>query len=265
MKANHLFGIAVLTVGISLGGCGGGVSLRYSDSGVDKVELGTGAPALAVVDMIDGREVNTAPLVNKELNKDLAALRQAVRTHLKLARLVASEKQVLPAPQTIEQVQTILNEARQRGAGAMLFLRLNLANFHGSPAGFVAVTNFGTILAPVGGIGLLPIVVVNSIPVNEEGAHVWVEAIIVDTKTHVILGRFEGREDYDDTVAGWSHNPPDELPDAIKKAVGKALAGMAAEVRAGFPNRTKKPELNVILAPATGLQLHPALGTAHAD
>jgi hypothetical protein len=260
MKTRGWIIITITTLALGLGGCGG-VSLRYSASGVDKADLGAAPPQLVAVDVIDGRQFNKISLVNKNLDDDLADLRKAVRAHLAKARLVSSDKQVLPAPASVEQIEALLDDARRQGAGTVLFLRLTLANFHGQPAGFVAITNaVGMILSPVGGIGLIPIVVVNSIPANEEGAHAVVEAIAVDPKTRVILGRFEGREDYDDKVSGWSHHPAAELPDVIKKAVDKALAGLAAGARAGFPDREKKPDLQAILAPDTGVQFHPIAG-----
>lgn len=64
MKANHLFGTAVVTIAISLGAAAVACRCRYSDSGVD---------------MIDGREVNTAPLVNKELAA--FSTRRCAQTH----------------------------------------------------------------------------------------------------------------------------------------------------------------------------------------
>jgi hypothetical protein len=249
------FSVFFLVSAFLLSSCA--VSLRYSSSGIDKAEFGPKPPRIVAVDLIDVRPNNTFLIVNKDLKKDIENLRKAVREHMAKAGMALSIEDVMAAPTSVEQVEEIFKTAEKQGADAVLFLRLNNINFHGQPKTFVTVVNIiGIILAPVGGIGLLPIIVVNSVPVNEEGAHAVVEAVVIEPKTRLVLGRFVGQEDYDDKVTGWSHNPPAKLPDIIKKAIQKAVAAVADSAKAGFPGRTEAADLKTILAPADTIQFH---------
>ncbi len=238
-----------------------GISLKYSSSGIDKADPGPKPLRIVAVDLMDTRTNNTTPIVRQNPADDLADLRISIREHLETARIVQDKKEMAAAPESIGQIETILGAARKQGVDAVLFLRLDNASVHGQIAGFVSGTNMvAAILTPVGGIGLLPLIIVNSISVNDEGAHVVVEAVLIDPKTNVLLGRFVQREDYDDKVSGWSFSPHGAFAELVKKAVQKNIVAVADASKAGFPGRAKRTDLKAILASASLIDFHPDTG-----
>jgi len=207
------------------------------------------------VDLIDSRPSNTSLIVRKNLSDDLTDLRTSIREHMEKAGIVQSKVDLVTAPASVEQIETILNTAKKEGTDAVLFFRLNNVFIHSQIADSVSVTEaIGIALAPVGGIGLLPFILVFSIPANEEGAHVIVEAIIICPERHVLLRHFIEREDYESKASMWSLSPSAKLSDVTKKAIQKAVVAIADSAKARFPGHTKKADIKTILAPAKTIQ-----------
>jgi len=237
--------------------CSCASSLRYSSSGIDRPDFGSKPLRIVAVDLIDSRLNNMTPiLVGKNITDNLTDIRMSVREHMVNAGIVQSKEDVMAAPASVEQIEAILSTAKKQGADAVLFLRLNNGSIYKRLATFVTTTNtIAAVLIPVGGIGLLPLIIVDSIPANQEGARVVVEAMVIDPKTRVLLGHFIEKEDYEDKVSAWGSGPKGKFLDITKKAVQKALVAVADSSKAGFPGRTKKADLKAILAPADFLQL----------
>lgn len=237
--------------------CSCASSLRYSSTGIDRPEFGSKPLRIVAVDLIDSRQ-NNPPIVHENMTDDLTEIRMSVREHMVNAGIIQSQADVVAAPASLQEIETILSTANKQGADAVLFLRLNNISIHGRVAkGVSVVFAISAGLTPVGGIGLLPLIVAASIPVNEEGAHVVVEAMLIDPKTRVLLGHFIEKEDFDDKVTAWSHDPLGKFLNITKNAIQKALVAVADSSKAGFPGRRKKVSLNTILTTADIIQFHP--------
>ncbi len=241
-----LLGMAAMTQGCA------SVSLDYSTISFDKSALGPKPPRFVTADLIDARKYNTADLINKDhLSKDLAQLRGAVREQLVEDGLASSRKTVHPAPKSVADVESVLSSAAIEGADAVLFLRMDHAMYYGWVNPFVNLFySCSAACAPLVVVGIVPLCIVGSLPLNEERASAVIEAVVIEPKTKTLLGRFKEEQCYSNSATLWTHNPPGELPDIIGGAVQKALTTAITAAKDGFPARGEKVDLQTIVNPS---------------
>ncbi|MEQ9501146.1 MAG: hypothetical protein RIT81_30035 [Deltaproteobacteria bacterium] len=230
-------------------GCGG-TSLRYGsgDTAVRMSATQRAQAKLAVVDVMDGRsrgEPTDLPFVLHEPRaKSLAQIRESFRAHVVEAGLVGSEGEVLAAPTSREELDTLLGDAADRGAKAVLFVRLDAVTALGyrDPVAGSLLMLSATI------VGILPGIIAGSLTINEERVAVLVRGFLVDPDGRVVVARVEHLyEYYDDAVALlFGYGPADELPEGLFAATDAVLV-QATQHLADGP--TTSEALDVLFGP----------------
>lgn len=204
------------------------------------------APAnLAVVELIDGRAEQGNPLVEPNRGgyayayfaplpfyfgtPDWTDLRESVQAHVTRAVGLSPGAVPLPAPRDEEAAQALLDEAAAGGSEAVLFVRLHRASVGGSCALGV---NIVRILAMLGGVGLAPWLIAESLPVNDEFMHGEFELLLVDPRAKAVLAQVTGRHALEDTgVTGWSHYPQRNIGPVLKQALQAGLVELASALK----------------------------------
>ena len=241
-------------------------ALRYSASDIAKADFGAKLQRIAVVDLIDASTMNISPdldekyklLAYKNWESQVTSLRISVREHLLQAGFVNSTEEVINAPTSIEQIKTILRTAKQQGASSVMFLRINnkltYTNLH------MAWHETGVFLTLA---GILPGLIMNSIPKHEECAAFVLEAVLVDPKTSQLLQRVVVNESNYDKVSNFGYDSKFEFySDVFKNAVKKVVVSVVKSSREGYPDKAKRLDLSSILKPAPLMQFNnPNCGT----
>jgi hypothetical protein len=155
-------------------GCG----VDYGYAADDYARKTAPLPANAVVvDVLDGRPVD--PLASPEDGAEaLEEVRASVHEHLLLAGVVSARGDLAPAPRTPAEIESLLAKAASAGAPEVLFLSWRVAAVRGN---LVSLAAFGYL------IGLIPWLIVDSLPLSRHGASAVFAAFTVDPKTREVL------------------------------------------------------------------------------
>ena len=126
-------------------------------------------------------------------------------------------------------MRRLLDEARGRGSDIAMFLRLG--GVYASNGAAKAVT----IVSAMGPLsGLLPDVIVYSLPINTEHAELRVRAYLVDTATREVLATFEERSIlHDRKTTAWGLNATRELKGLMYETMRKVFERAAHIVEEG--------------------------------
>jgi hypothetical protein len=171
-----------------------------------------------MADVLDARELGSSsefPLIpGLARSTSLQELREATRLHARRSGLIADDGSFVAAPTDVAELAQTLAGARDAGAKVLLLVRLEDLYAEGrvSPAlifGYLAALS-----------GILPAVVLYSLPLNRVYAFVRVRAYLVEPATGRVLASFVKSTTVDDKAStGWDHRPPKELPGAMFKTM----------------------------------------------
>lgn len=218
------------------------VSLAYGTGGIDRLDLGSGAPEI----VFGGLEAG-AGLVPGERRQKFhgrrsgdahAQLEDSIRKHLLKAgvidqhstALVRSASSGKPLDEFLEQVSKRSEDC------AVLVVRPTSLHASGKvPFGIMATEALFVALTPLGGVGLLPWTIVLSLPVRTETFDVRFAARLIDPKTRTVLWSSEHKTAASGKTTGWGYNPAGELAGAAKSTIKKVLDDLARASRQGLP------------------------------
>ena len=89
-------------------------------------------------------------------------------------------------------------------------------------------------LTPIMFVGVLPLLVVASLPVNEEHVILSLTGWLVDPRTREVVARYEVSEQlHDEWVTLWTHNPKAEMPDVLAQGFERYMREAARNLRGG--------------------------------
>lgn len=250
-RSSVFFGWAAAGVLLASAGCN--FTVRYEVA--DVTPLVSAPPNLAVVELIDARAEQGNPLVEPNRGgyayayfaplpfyfgtPDWTDLRQSVQAHVTKAVGLSPGAVPLRAPSSEEAAQVLLDEAAAGGKEAVLFVRLHRASVGGSCALGV---NIVRILAMLGGVGLAPLLISESLPVNDEFMHGELELLLVDPSAKTVLAQVTGRHALEDTsVVGWSHYPQRNIGPVLKQALQAGLEELASALKSPPAPRPLEP------------------------
>jgi len=217
-------------------GTGCGHSISYSSSGAVRL-AGDDASAslgLAVANIYDGRlrgAQSDLPLfTDNERTEDFTDLSESFREHVQNAGLIPEAGWMAAAPSTPEEARADLDEARSNGAKTILFTRLEGVFAEGALGLAPAIVMALSYLA----VGLVPMLIVYSLPLNAEYAAAQVRMFVVDTQSGAVLATFSERASLDDrSVTTWGYDAAGEAPDVLFQAVEHGLAKAVQAARTG--------------------------------
>ncbi len=235
--------VAIVSLALlALSGCG--YTVRYTCEDVQPIVRAGEAPDLLVVDLIDGRgeqgDPRTAtspagyayqtlfPMPYYFKDQEWGDLTASFREHVTRAGLAPPGGAVEPAPTTVEEVEAILSRAAAEER-AVAFFRLHRASVGGTAATGVLIVR---VLAMLGGIGILPFLISESLPINDHLGYGAVELLLVDPVQRTAR-TFVGEHSTNDfSVVGWSHYPQTQLAPLLKGTIAATLQQAAPALRA---------------------------------
>lgn len=241
--------LGVLVIGlIALSGCH--TSLKYGSGDVSVASWGATAPRL--IGPLEGRQLPPGAMMvpGQPYGPDWADLSGSMRKHLIRAGL---SPLAAPAPTSVESARRTLEAARKAGVPVAV-VRLNVWRYSGVYHDWIGITFL---------LGLAPGFICMAIPMHSEIAEVQLQAVVVDTRTEEVLGRFVVTGRHQDTTTAYTWDPADGAVDAAKRATQMLIDAMSKAARAGYPKRAKSDDLAgallarvtppaVVLPPVTG-------------
>ncbi|MFO0553099.1 MAG: hypothetical protein U0271_32225 [Polyangiaceae bacterium] len=217
-----LFAPAVILVAT---GCGG-IDYEYNASRyAQSVDATPGG--VAIVDVADTRVTLDAPDARAD---DFEELKAAFHEHLKLSGVIGDTSQLLPTPNSKADVERILEEAAAKGGSEVVFFNWRAAGM----SGYAVSLAF---LAGIGGIGIIPWLIVDSLPLSRHQGSSIFAAISVDPKTKEVLHISTPLGAYGEKVSAWGFAPDKIMRNVTGVNVQRCLEDAAAARKAGFPNR----------------------------
>ncbi len=213
---------AMMLVGGLGSGCGG-LSYAYDTGSIHTIE-GAGSLRAATTGAIDARDGGGGRGEDAELRD----VRRSVDEHLVRAGLASDRTSVVPAPSSPADVDRILASAAAQGDTSVLFVR-----YHGAaPAGGCGSTAALGIY-----IGLVPWLILDSIPFWHHGAYSIFEVVAVDTQSHDVLARTMRVATFSEHVSAWGCGADGVMHDMERRALETALERVVDEGHQGWPHR----------------------------
>ena len=236
---------APITLAALLMGCG--VSYRYGTGSVRTISGSESLHAVAT-EALDARAEGAPPRptgersIDAETVRSLSDVRLAVADHLVRAGVVSDASPTIPAPSTPEDVQRALGAARAAGASEVVFVRFHRGTM---------LTGCGS----VGGLalyfGILPWLIIDSIPLWSHGGVGAFEVIVASTETGEVLGRSARAAAFAEHVSAWGCGADGVMHDMMRRSLQLALEDVVAQARAGWPRRNAVSATAAVLAPVT--------------
>jgi len=180
-----------------------------------------------VVDVIDSRP--RLPGADPEdAAEDLEDLKEAVHEHLTLDGIITSPNQLKATPKSPDEVERILAKAEADGAPQVMFLSWRTASFRGYA---ISLAGFSYL------VGIIPWIIVDSLPISRHASDSVFAAIVIDPKTKEILHQATPLGTYGEKVNAWGFSPDSIMREMTGRTLQRALEGVAAARKAGFPNK----------------------------
>lgn len=244
-RTDRMLALFTLTAALAAG-CGG-ISYRYGTGSVRPI---AGAESLGAIatEAMDARSDGAPwdrsgdPGVDRFIDDSLREVRQAVGEHLVRAGVVDENSPTLPAPATAADVRRVLAEARAARAASVVFVRFHRADLAPACGSTAALGIY---------IGLLPWLILDSIPLWSHGGVGSFEVIVASTETGEVLGRAVRTAAFAEHVSAWGCGADGVMHDMLRRSLELALEDVVAQSRSGWPRRSASPLEDVVLAPAT--------------
>ncbi|MFO0683904.1 MAG: hypothetical protein U0234_17740 [Sandaracinus sp.] len=216
------FVMATSVCGWIASGCGG-LSYAYDSGSIHPIE-GSAQLRAATTGAIDARDGGGGRGADDELRD----VQRSVEEHLVHAGLASDRTAVVPAPTSPGDVDRILAAAAARGDTSVLFVR-----YHGAApaAGCGSTAALGIYL------GLLPWLILDSIPFWHHGAYSMFEVVAVDAQSHDILARTMRVATFSEHVSAWGCGADGVMHDMERRALEAALEHVVEQGRGGWPHR----------------------------
>jgi hypothetical protein len=230
-------------------GCGG-ISYRYDTGSVRSIAGSESLHAVAT-EALDARAEGGAIAATGDANVDrvvensLRDVRVAVADHLVRAGVVALDAPTLAAPTTPAEVEQALVSARAAGASEVVFVRFHRGSL--APA-------CGSVAALGIYVGILPWLIIDSIPLWSHGGVGAFEVVIASSETGEVLGRSARAAAFSEHVSAWGCGADGVMHDMMRRSLELALEDVVAQARSGWPNRSGVPAAATVLAPVTRLE-----------
>lgn len=249
--------LVLLSSSLSLGwivGCGG-VNYQYGS------DANAHLPALAqsralVPDTLDARAggaPSDAPTVEgADREEELRQVREGVRQHVQNAGLAQSSS--IPAPRSPAEVEAILQRAAQQGAQEVIFLRYLSSEYREVCVSSAALAIF---------IGILPWLIIDSLPISNHGANAMFEAIVVNPAERSVLSRVGRLAAFGEAVSTWGCGGNGIMHEMMRRGMQAVLDGVAQERSQGYPRQVRVSDIGayVTSAPAVRQEGHRLVGT----
>lgn len=243
-------GTVLASLALAAAGCGG-LSYRYDTGSVRRI-TGTERLRAVATDALDAR-ANGAPLppvgdaaTARLRENELRDVRAAVREHLVRAGVVGESSPTLRAPTSAAEVEGALAEARAAGASEVVFVRYHRADW-APGCGSVGI------LAPY--LGILPWLIIDSIPLWSHGAFGAFEVVVAQAETGEVLGRSARVAAFSEHVSAWGCGADGVMHDMMRRSLESALEDVVAQASAGWPSRSGAgPAVAAVLAPAARVE-----------
>lgn len=229
----------LVALSLVLGGCG--ISHRYSTDSVTPVAALQNAP-MSVPQVLDardnGRPSQEATFEGKAREDEMAEVREAVADHVSRAGV----QQVLTpgAPATADEVRAVMAQAAQAGVEEVMFVR-----YHGALAAQRCVS-FAALLA----VGALPYVIMQSIPLSDQGATAGFEAFVVSARTGELLASSSRLAAYGERINQWACGPEGVMHEMMRESLHAVLEDVARERRDGYAHRAALPDIAELVVSA---------------
>lgn len=229
MQANRAtrMGAKWLTVGVAaLGLTGCGIDYEYNADEFARKTTMVDRNAI-FVDAIDAR-VASAFVDAESAQEDFTEFKDALHEHLRLAGVTSSDDQLVPAPKSAADVEAILAKAAKKGARQVVFLSWKSADMRGYA---ISLAGFSYL------VGILPWIIVDSLPISRHGANSMFSVIVVDPETKEVLTQSTPLGTYGEKVTAWGYKPDSLMRDVTGVTVQRALEEVSVAHKAGFPNK----------------------------
>jgi hypothetical protein len=228
-------------------------SFKYDASAVKRFDLGSKPPAIMLADVMSGGGLSPSgggELYDEDSETVYRELNLSVRQHCIASGLIAENGPFARAPETAEELRHMLDDAVANDVRAVLMIRPDHMGSSGNiPVGVKIADLFIVALMPVG-IGVIPWVIVDSLPVRTERASVGVEGVLVDPESGSVLWTSSVSEQRRRKATGWRYNPPRQIAPAFQEAVQKLLGEASLSIRDDFAGHPTDMDAATLLFPA---------------
>ncbi len=218
-------------------GCSSAIKLGYRSSGADPVPgaESRSSERMSMVEIVD--------IGGRLEEKHLRRLRLSIREHAERSGFADENTWYAPAPRDPKQLGQVLDEARARGSETAMFLQLGSVRASNGAAKVVTVVNA---MGPLS--GLLPDVIVYSLPINTEHAELCVRAYLVDTETGEVLSTIEERSVlHDEKTTAWGLNAKRELKALMFETMQKVFEKAAHIIETGEYSGVGEASISALL------------------
>jgi hypothetical protein len=229
----------LIALTLLLGGCV--MSHRFPTGSVTPV------PALRNVRMsvpqtLDARD-NGRPSVEPSMDgkprrDEITEMREAVADHVSRAGV----RQVLTpgAPTNPDEMRAIMTQASQAGVEEVMFLR-----YHGAVAARRCLSFPYLAL-----VGVLPWVIMKSIPLSNHGANAGFEAFVVSARTGELLASSSRLAAFSERINQWTCGPEGVMHEMMRESLHAVLEDVAGERRDGYVHRLAVPDIAELVVSA---------------
>jgi hypothetical protein len=230
----HSFPLVVL---LALSFFGPGCALyRYSTDGVRVRTVAGARPVL--VEPLDAR-----PDVASG-GGEIGEVREAVVEHFDRA---AVSGRVVAAPASPEALAAVLAEADAAGEREVIFVRWQGALSTGR--------NYTMAVGGTALLGLVPWLVLTSVPINHHGGVAAFELVVVEPSSGEILVRVSEVGGFAEDVSTWGYDPNGIMREMMRTTVETLIDRYLAAREAGYPDRRRAADLaTLILSPRVGAE-----------
>jgi hypothetical protein len=216
-------------------GCG--AALKYNSSrAVELFGSSRDKPPVVIPELMDGRhrgKESKLPLrYGSEREDDFSQLREAVRDHTVNSNFVEEHAPIVPAPGNPQEVEQILKDAAGKGAKAVLFLKIEGLFTYEDPGLATAIVGFLSI--PPFFVGIIPLTIVYSLPINSEYASTEIHAYLVDPAGKRLIGDFRESIVFNQrSVSAWAIQGNNLPRKVLFEAMEKILKQSAEAISSG--------------------------------
>jgi hypothetical protein len=221
--------VLVMALGIATAGCGASISYRY-DTGSVRAIQGAAQLRARATEAIDARDGGRGRSADAEMRD----VRRSVDEHLVRAAVVPLATAIVPAPSSPADVDRILSDAAGAGSSSVVFVRYHGASLSGACGSTGALAFY---------FGLLPWLILDSIPFWHHGGYGIFEVVAVEPTTREVLGRSMRAASFSEHVSSWGCGADGVMRDMMRRALDEALQDIVEQNGQQWPHRMASPDL----------------------
>jgi hypothetical protein len=241
----------LVCIALMCGACA--TSFKYNAKSTSPFDIGPNPPAIMLADVMPGGGLHPSAggeFYDVDSEKVYRELNRSVREHCIASGLVAERGPFAPAPATEEELRRVLDEAVMNEARAVLLIRpVHMGASGNIPLGIAITDLVFTALIPFGGVGILPVATVYSLPVLTERASARVEGVLVDPETGSVLWTSAATVQRQRKSTSWGYDPPRQIAPAFREALQQLLQEASLSIRNGFAEHPTDMDATSLLFP----------------